>query len=138
MFDGDFDVALFDNVVKAFYRGSNPVERKQAEHALNEFKAHPEAWLKADQILEKSSETESKCEYDDPASQRPWPPLPSLFVSCNGPCGDVCRVGPSSRWRHRPLRGDVDSRTHKSGLVGTNPPFCVPPQNCPADLSAVL
>lgn len=61
--DGPFDVALFDNVVKAFYRGSNAAERKQAEQVLNQFKAHPEAWLKADQILDKSTESESKCEY---------------------------------------------------------------------------
>lgn len=64
VFEGDFDVALFDNVVKAFYRGTNATERKQAEQVLNQFKAHNDAWLKADQILEKSTESESKCEYE--------------------------------------------------------------------------
>ncbi|CDK27251.1 unnamed protein product [Kuraishia capsulata CBS 1993] len=58
-FSKDLDVALLDKVVETFYSGSGD-ERKKAQDVITEFQNHPDAWTKADQILQLSQDSQSK------------------------------------------------------------------------------
>ncbi|KAI9179359.1 Karyopherin transporter [Blastocladiella emersonii ATCC 22665] len=53
------NVALFDNVVNTFYR-SHGAEQQQAQQLLTAFQEHPDAWTRADAILEQSAVMQSK------------------------------------------------------------------------------
>ncbi|ODQ63898.1 hypothetical protein NADFUDRAFT_52886 [Nadsonia fulvescens var. elongata DSM 6958] len=60
-FQIDFDVALFDKVVASFYKGTgSPAERQQAQQVLTRFQEHPDAWQRADKILQTSTDSQSK------------------------------------------------------------------------------
>ncbi|RKO97956.1 hypothetical protein CXG81DRAFT_9513 [Caulochytrium protostelioides] len=58
-FSGDLNISLLDQVVTTFYRGSGP-EKLQAQKILTQFQEHPEAWKRADAILEKSQVNETR------------------------------------------------------------------------------
>lgn len=55
----DLNVKLFDQIVETFYKGSGD-EQKKAQEILTKFQNHPDSWTKADQILQYSSDSESK------------------------------------------------------------------------------
>lgn len=57
----ELDVAVFDDVVKAFYgTGADAAKRKQAEQVLETFQADPEAWLRVAPVLQQSNNPQSK------------------------------------------------------------------------------
>ncbi|QHS73521.1 exportin CRM1 [Saccharomyces paradoxus] len=58
-FSSDLDIALLDQVVSTFYQGSG-VQQKQAQEILTKFQDNPDAWQKADQILQFSTNPQSK------------------------------------------------------------------------------
>ncbi|GMM30431.1 exportin [Martiniozyma asiatica (nom. inval.)] len=58
-FSKDLDISLLDSVVRALYQGQG-AERQQAQSVLSQFQAHPEAWTKADKILQFSNESQTK------------------------------------------------------------------------------
>ncbi|EJS43580.1 crm1p [Saccharomyces arboricola H-6] len=58
-FSTDLDITLLDQVVTTFYQGSG-VQQKQAQDILTKFQDNPDAWQKADQILQFSTNPQSK------------------------------------------------------------------------------
>nr|6M60_C Chain C, Exportin-1 [Saccharomyces cerevisiae S288C]6M6X_C Chain C, Exportin-1 [Saccharomyces cerevisiae S288C] len=58
-FSNDLDIALLDQVVSTFYQGEG-VQQKQAQEILTKFQDNPDAWEKADQILQFSTNPQSK------------------------------------------------------------------------------
>ncbi|CAI4493484.1 CLN_G0022290.mRNA.1.CDS.1 [Saccharomyces cerevisiae] len=58
-FSNDLDIALLDQVVSTFYQGSG-VQQKEAQEILTKFQDNPDAWQKADQILQFSTNPQSK------------------------------------------------------------------------------
>ncbi|CAI5009659.1 ANM_HP_G0048290.mRNA.1.CDS.1 [Saccharomyces cerevisiae] len=58
-FSNDLDIALLDQVVSTFYQGSG-VQQKQAQEILTKFQDNSDAWQKADQILQFSTNPQSK------------------------------------------------------------------------------
>ncbi|CAI6542405.1 AAC_HP2_G0021750.mRNA.1.CDS.1 [Saccharomyces cerevisiae] len=58
-FSNDLDIALLDQVVSTFYQGSG-VQQKQTQEILTKFQDNPDAWQKADQILQFSTNPQSK------------------------------------------------------------------------------
>jgi exportin-1 len=54
-----FSVALLDSVVKAAYDPTNP-NRAAANKALMAFQEMPDIWIKADEIIETSTNAETK------------------------------------------------------------------------------
>ncbi|CAI4062868.1 hypothetical protein SKDZ_07G4610 [Saccharomyces kudriavzevii ZP591] len=58
-FSSDLDINLLDQVVTTFYQGSG-VQQKQAQEILTKFQDNPDAWQKADQILQFSTNPQSK------------------------------------------------------------------------------
>ncbi|KAG4303446.1 hypothetical protein PCK1_000410 [Pneumocystis canis] len=58
-FDQEFNVALLDHIVHTFYQGSG-LEQQQAQRVLTQFQEHPDAWMRVDTILEKSSVPQTK------------------------------------------------------------------------------
>lgn len=57
-FSKDLDVALFDQVVDAFYKGGP--NQQAAQTILNQFQENPESWKRSDLILSTSSNAQSK------------------------------------------------------------------------------
>jgi exportin-1 len=57
--NGDFDVALLDNVVTVAYSPVDP-NRAVANKALMALQESPDAWTKADAILERAQNPQSK------------------------------------------------------------------------------
>ena len=57
--NGDFDVALLDNVVTVAYSPVDP-NRAMANKALMALQESPDAWTKADAILERAQNPQSK------------------------------------------------------------------------------
>ncbi|KAF8831340.1 hypothetical protein HHX47_DHR1000695 [Lentinula edodes] len=60
-FSGDFDVALLDKVVMAFYTSSGP-EQQMAQQVLTRFEENPDSWTKVPSILENSNFPQAKPE----------------------------------------------------------------------------
>ena len=58
-FSKDLDVSLLDTVVETFYKGKGN-DQKQAQILLTKFQDHPDAWTRADKILQFSRDSESK------------------------------------------------------------------------------
>ncbi|QID85271.1 Karyopherin transporter [Saccharomyces pastorianus] len=58
-FSNELDITLLDQVVTSFYQGSG-VQQKQAQEILTKFQDNPDAWQKADQILQFSTNPQSK------------------------------------------------------------------------------
>ena len=58
-FSKDLDVALLDKVVETFYRGSG-AEQKTAQDVITKFQEHPDAWQRADKILQLSQNSQTK------------------------------------------------------------------------------
>ncbi|KAJ3820851.1 CRM1 C terminal-domain-containing protein [Lentinula raphanica] len=58
-FSGDFDVALLDKIVMAFYTSSGP-EQQMAQQVLTRFEEHPDSWTKVPIILENSNFPQAK------------------------------------------------------------------------------
>ncbi|CDR36929.1 CYFA0S01e05644g1_1 [Cyberlindnera fabianii] len=58
-FSQPLDIGLFDKVVETFYTGSGP-DRKIAQDAVTKFQEHPDAWQRADQILQASQNPQAK------------------------------------------------------------------------------
>nr|7CND_C Chain C, CRM1 isoform 1 [Saccharomyces cerevisiae] len=58
-FSNDLDIALLDQVVSTFYQGEG-VQQKQAQEILTKFQDNPDAWEKVDQILQFSTNPQSK------------------------------------------------------------------------------
>ncbi|KAF5330960.1 hypothetical protein D9619_005998 [Psilocybe cf. subviscida] len=58
-FSTEFDVALLDKVVMAFYTGVGQ-EQQMAQQILTQFQEHPDSWTRVPDILEKSSHPQSK------------------------------------------------------------------------------
>jgi exportin-1 len=58
-FSKELDVALLDKVVETFYRGTGP-DQKAAQDAITKFQEHPDAWQRADQILQFSQNSQTK------------------------------------------------------------------------------
>ncbi|KAJ3733053.1 CRM1 C terminal-domain-containing protein [Lentinula guzmanii] len=58
-FSSDFDVALLDKVVMAFYTSSGP-ERQMAQQVLTRFEENPDSWTKVPIILENSNFPQAK------------------------------------------------------------------------------
>ncbi|EER36283.1 exportin-1 [Candida tropicalis MYA-3404] len=58
-FSKDLDIALFDQVVDTFYKGSGN-DQKNAQLVLNKFQEHPDSWKFSDKILSNSSNAQSK------------------------------------------------------------------------------
>ncbi|KAG7810452.1 hypothetical protein KL921_002947 [Ogataea angusta] len=58
-FSKELDIKLLDSVVDAFYNGSGETQ-KQAQEVLTKFQNHPDAWTRADQILQYSSDPQAK------------------------------------------------------------------------------
>ncbi|CAI4488249.1 BGP_1a_G0021530.mRNA.1.CDS.1 [Saccharomyces cerevisiae] len=78
-FSNDLDIALLDQVVSTFYQGSG-VQQKQAQEILTKFQDIPDAWQKADQILQFSTNPQSKfiaLSILDKLITRKWKLLPS-------------------------------------------------------------
>jgi len=59
-FSAPFDVGLLDATITAFYRPRTNDERVAAERVLNELQEHPDAWTRADVILESSNNPDAK------------------------------------------------------------------------------
>ncbi|KAG6919966.1 Exportin-1 [Tephrocybe rancida] len=58
-FSKEFDVALLDKVVMAFYTGAGQ-ERQLAQQVLTQLEEHPDSWTRVPDILEKSNFPQSK------------------------------------------------------------------------------
>ncbi|KAK9447227.1 CRM1 C terminal-domain-containing protein [Limtongia smithiae] len=58
-FNQPVDVDLLDKVVDAFYKGPSD-QQKVAQTVLTQFQEHPDAWQRADQILQKSNNPQTK------------------------------------------------------------------------------
>ncbi|KAF9264734.1 hypothetical protein L218DRAFT_200244 [Marasmius fiardii PR-910] len=58
-FSKDFDVALLDKVVMAFYTSSGQ-EQQMAQQVLTQFEEHPDSWTRVPDILEQSSFPQAK------------------------------------------------------------------------------
>ncbi|KAK7204456.1 CRM1 C terminal-domain-containing protein [Myxozyma melibiosi] len=58
-FDQPVDIDLLDKVVAAFFTGP-PDLQKQAQAVLTQFQDHPDAWQRADQILQQSNNPQTK------------------------------------------------------------------------------
>ncbi|KAH8549901.1 nuclear export factor CRM1 [Umbelopsis sp. PMI_123] len=58
-FDNELNVNLLDRVIETFYNGAG-TEQQMAQHLLTQFQDNPEAWTRADCILERSTSTQSK------------------------------------------------------------------------------
>ena len=58
-FSKELDINLLDQVVDTFYRGSGN-EQKQAQEVLTKFQEYPDAWQRADQILQFSKNPQAK------------------------------------------------------------------------------
>ncbi|ODV83665.1 hypothetical protein CANARDRAFT_29881 [[Candida] arabinofermentans NRRL YB-2248] len=58
-FSKDLDIKLLDSIVETFYKGSGN-DQKQAQEILTKFQNHPDAWTRADQILQLSSDPQAK------------------------------------------------------------------------------
>lgn len=58
-FSIELDVALFDQVVDNFFKGSG-IEQQRAQTILNQFQEHQDSWKRSDQILSNSNNSQSK------------------------------------------------------------------------------
>ncbi|CCF56713.1 hypothetical protein KAFR_0B04170 [Kazachstania africana CBS 2517] len=58
-FSKELDINVLDQVVDTFYNASGP-QQKQAQDALTKFQEHPDAWQRADQILQFSKNPHAK------------------------------------------------------------------------------
>ncbi|CCD24556.1 exportin CRM1 NDAI_0D02420 [Naumovozyma dairenensis CBS 421] len=58
-FSKELDINALDQVVDTFYKGSG-VQQKQAQEVLTKFQEHPDAWQRADQILQFSNNPQAK------------------------------------------------------------------------------
>ena len=58
-FSRDLDISALDTVVETFYRGKGE-DQKQAQIILTKFQDHPDAWTRADKILQFARDTETK------------------------------------------------------------------------------
>lgn len=58
-FSKELDIGALDEVVDTFYRGSG-AQQKQAQEVLTKFQEHPDAWQRADQILQFSKNPQAK------------------------------------------------------------------------------
>ncbi|CDO94795.1 unnamed protein product [Kluyveromyces dobzhanskii CBS 2104] len=58
-FSQDLDIQLLDQVVDTFYKGSG-ASQKEAQEVLSKLKDHPDAWQRADKILQYSSNPQTK------------------------------------------------------------------------------
>jgi len=58
-FTKELDIQLLDQIVTTFYSGSGP-DQKVAQDVITKFQDHPDAWQKADQILQYSSNSQTK------------------------------------------------------------------------------
>lgn len=58
-FSKELDIQLLDKVVEVFYKGSGP-DQKTAQDVITKFQEHPDAWQKADQILQYSTNSQTK------------------------------------------------------------------------------
>ncbi|KII89060.1 hypothetical protein PLICRDRAFT_160125 [Plicaturopsis crispa FD-325 SS-3] len=58
-FSREFDVALMDKVVLAFYSGTGQ-EQQMAQQVLTQFQEHPDAWTRVPDILERSANPQAK------------------------------------------------------------------------------
>ena len=58
-FSKDLDINLLDQVVTTFYTGSG-AQQKEAQTVLTKFQEHPDAWQRADQILQFSKNPQTK------------------------------------------------------------------------------
>lgn len=58
-FTKDLDINLLDRIVVTFYKGSG-AQQKQAQDILTKFQDHPEAWQRADKILQFSDNPQTK------------------------------------------------------------------------------
>ncbi|KAM3583599.1 Karyopherin transporter [Umbelopsis sp. WA50703] len=58
-FENELDVNMLDRVIETFYTGAG-TEQQMAQHLLTQFQDNPEAWTRADCILERSNNTQSK------------------------------------------------------------------------------
>jgi len=73
-FSKPLDVALFDKLAAGFFQG----HQKIAQLLVN-FQSHPQAWMRVDSILEKSSSQEAKVlalRILEDAVRTKWKPLP--------------------------------------------------------------
>lgn len=59
-FSQPFDVPLLDATVAAFYGTGAPEERNAAELLLNRLKEHPDMWMRVNNVLESSTNANSK------------------------------------------------------------------------------
>ncbi|CAN6641946.1 exportin-1 [Trichomonascus vanleenenianus] len=79
-FSKDLDINLLDRIVGVFYSGTgSPAERKNADEVLKKFQEHPDAWTRADKILQESSDPNSKyiaLSILDKLIQTKWKALP--------------------------------------------------------------
>lgn len=58
-FSSDLDIAVLDQVVDTFYKGSG-AQQKQAQDILTKFQEHPDAWQRADKVLQFSNNPQTK------------------------------------------------------------------------------
>ncbi|CCH59567.1 hypothetical protein TBLA_0B07490 [Henningerozyma blattae CBS 6284] len=58
-FSKDLDINLLDSVVDTLYKGSGQ-QQKQAQDVLTKFQDHPDAWQRADKILQLSNNPQTK------------------------------------------------------------------------------
>lgn len=58
-FSKELDVSLLDNIVETFYKGSG-AQQKAAQDVITKFQEHPDAWQRADQILQLSQNAQTK------------------------------------------------------------------------------
>lgn len=58
-FSQDLDVVLMDNVVMAMYTGAGD-DQRMAQQVLAQFQEHPDAWQRVPQILQLSSNSQTK------------------------------------------------------------------------------
>lgn len=58
-FSKDLDINLLDQIVVTFYKGSG-AQQKQAQDILTKFQDHPDAWQRADKILQFSDNPQTK------------------------------------------------------------------------------
>ncbi|KAF2073970.1 hypothetical protein CYY_004715 [Polysphondylium violaceum] len=60
-FNEPLDINCLDSVVRVLYDPkTTALDRQQAQKLLGQFQEHPDAWLRADSILEHSKETQAK------------------------------------------------------------------------------
>lgn len=58
-FSKELDISVLDQVVETFYQGSG-LPQKEAQNVLTKFQEHPDAWQRADKILQFSTNPHSK------------------------------------------------------------------------------